>query len=62
MRNVGKYIEKTANHTPKGYDLTVGEIEQLHNAVDCYEMITNSFKLGFETAYRAAKYGKLDFQ
>lgn len=63
MRNIDKYTKETAKHIPDEYGMTVPEADSItQNCHGIHEIIFDSFLLGFESAYRAAKSGKLDFQ
>lgn len=61
MRNIKKYIKGTYKHTPQEYILVAEEFYELHKQ-DQWTAIDNAWRMGFESAYRAAKRGRLDFQ
>lgn len=62
--HVGDYIEDAEKHIPKRYDLRIREVREVFemSGREDTEIVRNSFLLGFEKAYQAAKVGKLDFQ
>lgn len=64
MINFKEYTKNTYSHVPRGYmeeGSVFAQICDKNNgrAVNC---AFDSWLLGFERAYRAAKAGKLDFQ
>lgn len=62
MRDIETYTKDTFNHVPCKYKLKFGDIEHIAGKEGYYEIIVTAWKLGFESAYRAAKAGRLDFQ
>lgn len=62
MRDIERYTENTRKHVPKGYKLKFDDIRYIADKDGFYEIITLAWDLGFESAYRAAKAGRLDFQ
>ena len=61
MRNIKKYIKDTYKHTPQEYILVAEEFYEFHKQ-DQWTAIDNAWRMGFESAYRAAKRGRLDYQ
>ena len=61
MRNIDNYVESARHHVPGRYDLAAAEISAL-NECGIYHSVVNAWLFRFETAYRAAMDGKLDFQ
>lgn len=62
MRNIENYTKDTFEHVPRRYKLKFGDITHISGKESFYEIVVLAWKLGFESAYRAAKAGKLDFQ
>lgn len=63
MRDIERYTKDTLKHIPSEYDLRGSEIiALLDGRGELYDVVVAAWKLGFESAYRAAKAGKLDFQ
>lgn len=63
MRNIDKYIKDTQKHIPGKYAFGVDEFMDMAGESNMsYESIKRIWFFGFESAYRAAKAGRLDFQ
>lgn len=62
MKDIEAYTKNTQKHIPSGYKLKFDDINRIAGKEGYYEIIVTAWRLGFESAYRAAKAGRLDFQ
>ncbi|MFQ9151442.1 MAG: hypothetical protein ACLR6B_07855 [Blautia sp.] len=63
MRNIDRYIKDTQKHIPGKYAFGSAEfMDVMGESNMSYENIKRIWFFGFESAYRAAKAGQLDFQ